>query len=53
MAKKVLVTLTDEQYYMLKEREDLGNSDSERLRNALLLYVSMKDLLAIMKKEIL
>lgn len=49
MAKKILVTLTDEQYERLKESPALGESDAEKIRNAFLIYDSLKDLLEVIK----
>ncbi|MBD3388705.1 MAG: hypothetical protein GF416_06525 [Candidatus Altiarchaeales archaeon] len=50
MAKKVLVTLTDEQYENLKKSTALGETDAEKLRNAFLIYDNLKDLLEVIKK---
>ena len=50
MAKKILVTLTDEQYERLKISPALGETDAERLRNSFLIYDNLKDLLEVIKK---
>ena len=48
--KKIMVTLNDEQYEQLKKSQELGDSDSEKLRNSFLIYESLKDLLQVIKK---
>ena len=50
MSKKIMVTLSTTQYKNLKSAEELGDTDSEKLRNAFLIYDSMKDLLTVIKK---
>ena len=50
MSKKVLVTLTDEQYEKLSSSNALGETDAERLRNSFLIYDSLKDLLEVINK---
>ena len=50
MSKKILVTLTDEQYENLKKSNALGETDAERLRNAFLIYDNLKDLLEVITK---
>ncbi len=50
MSKKIMVTLSDTQYENLSEAGELGETDSEKLRNAFLIYDSMKDLLQVIKK---
>jgi hypothetical protein len=49
MSKKVLVTLTDEQYEKLNKSADLGGSDAEKLRNAFLIYDNLKDLMDVIR----
>jgi len=48
--KKVMVTLSEEQYKNLKNSLELGDTDSEKLRNAFIIYDSLKDLLQVIKK---
>lgn len=50
MRKKVMVTLSEEQYKNLQNARELGDSDSEKLRNAFIIYDSLKDLLEVIKK---
>lgn len=50
MSKKILVTLTDEQYEKLKSNEILGETDSEKLRNTFLIYDSLRDLLDVIRQ---
>ena len=50
MAKKILVTLTDEQHARLRESNALGETDAERLRNSFLIYDNLKDLIEVIKK---
>ena len=50
MAKKILVTLTDEQYERLIKSNALGETAAERLRNSFLIYDNLKDLLEVIKK---
>lgn len=50
MKKKVMVTLSEAQYAELKKAEELGETDSEKLRNSFLIYSSLKDLLSVIKK---
>ena len=45
-----MVTLNEEQYKNLKNSDELGDSDSEKLRNSFLIYNSLKDLLEMIKK---
>jgi hypothetical protein len=48
--KKIMVTLSQEQYKNLKNALELGDNDSEKLRNAFIIYESLKDLLQVIKK---
>lgn len=50
MRKKIMVTLNEEQYERLKKSRELGDSDSEKLRNAFIIHDSLKDLLEVIKK---
>ncbi len=50
MSKKILVTLTDEQYVKLKKLNALGETDAEKLRNSFIIYDSLKDLLEVITK---
>jgi len=50
MKKKIMVTLNEKQYRRLKECEELGDTDSEKLRNSFLIYISLQDLLRIIHK---
>ena len=50
MKKKIMVTLNEEQYKRLKESMELGDSDSEKLRNSFLIYEFTKDLITFIKK---
>ena len=50
MKKKIMVTLNEEQYKNLRSSDELGDSDSEKLRNSFLIYNSLKDLLEVIKK---
>ena len=50
MGKKILVTLTDEQYEKLRKLNALGNTDAEKLRNSFIIYDSLKDLLEVITK---
>ena len=49
MAKKVLVTLTDEQYEKLEGMGDLGGTNSERLRNAFIIYDQTRALTEVLR----
>jgi hypothetical protein len=49
MSKKILVTLSDEQYEKLRSNTALGESDSEKLRSSFIIYDSLKDLLDVIK----
>lgn len=49
MSKKIMVTLSDTQYANLKAAEDLGETDSEKLRNAFIIYNSTKDIISVIK----
>jgi len=44
MAKKIriMVTLNEKQYEILKELEELGSTDAEKLRNALVAYWNLR-----------
>lgn len=50
MKKKIMVTLNEEQYNNLQKSGELGDSDSEKLRNSFLIYDALKDLLEVIKK---
>ncbi len=50
MKKKIMVTLNEKQYENLMNSMELGDSDSEKLRNSFLIYNSLKDLLEVIKK---
>jgi len=43
MKKKILVTLNERQYEILKELDELGSTDSEKLRNVLVAYHNIKE----------
>lgn len=45
-----MVTLNEEQYMRLKQSTELGDTNSEKLRNAFLIHDSLKDLLEVIKK---
>ena len=45
-----MVTLNEAQYERFKKSMELGDSDSEKLRNSFLIYDSLKDLLEVIKK---
>ncbi len=49
MTKKILVTLSDDQYGKLKGNVTLGETDAEKLRNSFLIYDSLKDLLDVIR----
>ena len=49
MTKKVLVTLTDEQLKKLESMGDLGGTNSERLRNAFLVYDQTRTLTEVLR----
>jgi len=48
--KKIMVTLNETQYETLKASLELGDTDSEKLRNSFIIYNSLKDLLEVIKK---
>jgi|GEM_PF-844170 len=50
MKKKIMVTLNEKQYEALKMADELGDSDSEKLRNSFIIYNSLKELLELIKK---
>jgi len=50
MKKKIMVTLNERQYEELKKSDELGDTDSEKLRNSFIIYHSLKDLLEVIKK---
>ena len=50
MKKKIMVTLNETQYENLKNSHELGDTDSEKLRNSFIIYNSLKDLLEVIKK---
>ena len=43
--KRIMVTLDDEQYGILKSLKGLGTKDAEKLRNILIAYLSEKSYL--------
>lgn len=47
-----MVTLNEEQYHRLSKSVELGDTDSEKLRNAFMIYDNLKDLLGVLKKEL-
>lgn len=48
--KKIMVTLNETQYEQLQKATELGDADSEKLRNSFIIYESLKDLLQVIKK---
>lgn len=50
MKKKIMVTLNEKQYENLNDSPELGDSDSEKLRNSFLIYNTLKDLLGMIKE---
>jgi hypothetical protein len=48
--KKIMVTLSEVQYKNLESAKELGESDSEKLRNAFLIYHNLRDLLQVINK---
>lgn len=48
--KKLLVTLNEKQYKILQEMEELGSTDSEKLRNVLVAYYNIKKFMEREKK---
>ena len=51
MVKRIMVTLNEEQYKKLETLKEFGNTDSERLRNVFLAYLSERGLIGVGKKE--
>ena len=51
MGKRVMVTLTDEQYEILGQMREFGNTDAERLRNVFLAFASEKNYLKRWREE--
>ena len=45
-----MVTLSVKQYELLQESQELGETDSQRLRNAFLIYDTTRDLIQVIKK---
>lgn len=45
MPHKVMVTLDDEQYQLLKSLKGFGKKDAEKLRNIFIAYISEKSYL--------
>lgn len=52
MAKKVLVTLTDKQLEKLESMQDLGGTNSERLRNAFIVYEQTRTLTEVLRMNL-
>jgi hypothetical protein len=50
--KKVLVTLNADQAAMLESMTELGNSDAERLRNALIILNQTQALMEVMHSKL-
>jgi len=42
MTKRIMVTLDDDQYAILKSLKGMGTKDAERLRNVFVAYISEK-----------
>lgn len=47
MVKRIMVTLTDEQYEILKELKGFGSKDAEIIRNIFIAYLSEKSYLKL------
>jgi len=45
MVKRIMVTLDDEQYKILKSMKGFGSKDAEKLRNIFIAYISEKSYL--------
>ena len=50
MRKKIMVTLNGEQYQNLAKSKELGDTDSEKLRNAFIIYYNLRDLMDVIRK---
>jgi hypothetical protein len=45
MVKRIMVTLDDEQYNIIKELKGFGSKDAEKIRNIVISYLSEKSYL--------
>jgi hypothetical protein len=49
MTKKIMVTLSDVQYKELQKKVLLGETDSEKLRNAFVVYLETEKLVRVLE----
>jgi hypothetical protein len=49
MAHKIMVTLGDAQYAELQKKKILGENDSEKLRNAFIVYLNTEQMLKVLE----
>lgn len=49
MTHKIMVTLSDAQYSELQTKKLLGETDSERLRNAFIVYLNTEQMLRVLE----
>jgi len=51
MVKRVMITLSDEQYEILRRLEGFGTRDATKLRNIYIAYLSEHGHIGLTKKE--
>jgi hypothetical protein len=49
MTHKIMVTLGDAQYAELQKKKILGENDSEKLRNAFIVYLNTEQMLKVLE----
>ncbi|MEM2129406.1 MAG: CopG family transcriptional regulator [Candidatus Bathyarchaeia archaeon] len=51
MVKRIMVTLDDEQYEIIKKIKGFGTKDAEKIRNIIIAFLSEKSYLKSFQKE--
>ena len=51
MSKKVVVTLPDETYRLMKKLEGMGEKDGEKVRNLVIAWMAEKSMISASAKE--
>jgi hypothetical protein len=52
MVKRIMVTLDDEQYEILRSMKGFGKTDAEKLRNIFIAYISEKSYIKEWQKKV-
>jgi len=51
MSKKIVVTLPDETYKLMKNLDGMGEKDGEKVRNLVIAWMAEKSMISTLAKE--